>query len=73
MFVVELASTVTYLKGRALGLLHAHEQMVHQVGIAPTCSGLQPGANLFQLLVVVVGKGNAPLSHAYQAHALLLS
>jgi hypothetical protein len=48
--------------------------MVPEVGIAPTSPPLQGGANLPQLLVeMVVPRGNAPRSSAYQADALLLS
>ena len=48
--------------------------MVPEVGIAPTSPRLQRGANLPQLLgELVVPRGNAPRSPAYQAGALLLS
>ena len=48
--------------------------MVPEVGIAPTSPPLQGGANLPQLLgEMVVQRGNAPRSSAYQADALLLS
>src|ERR1039458_8027024 len=48
--------------------------MVPEVGIAPTSPPLQGGANLPQLLgEMVVPRGNAPRSSAYQADALLLS
>ena len=48
--------------------------MVPDVGIAPTSPPLQGGANLPQLLgEMVVPRGNAPRSLAYQASALLLS
>src|SRR5438093_10340954 len=48
--------------------------MVPEVGIAPTSPRLQRGANLPQLLgEMVVRRGNAPRSSAYQAGALLLS
>src|SRR5437899_11412369 len=48
--------------------------MVPEVGIAPTFPRLQRGANLPQLLGdMVVRRGNAPRSSAYQAGALLLS
>ena len=54
--------------------------MVPEVGIAPTSPRLQRGANLPQLLrgacarrKLVVRRGNAPRSLAYQASALLLS
>lgn len=50
--------------------------MVPEVGIAPTSPRLQRGANLPQLLgvrLLVVPRGNAPRSLAYQASALLLS
>ena len=48
--------------------------MVPEVGIAPTSPPLQGGANLPQLLgEMVVPRGNAPHSLAYQASALLLS
>ena len=47
--------------------------MVPEVGIAPTSPPLQGGANLPQLLGVVVPAGNAPASSGYQPGALLLS
>ena len=59
--------------------------MAHEAGIAPASPRLQRGANLSQLLVawlaepklgerrLVVRRGNAPRSSAYQADALLLS
>src|ERR1044071_707447 len=47
--------------------------MVPEVGIAPTSPPLQGGANLPQLLGVVVPRGNAPRSSGYQPGALLLS
>ena len=48
--------------------------VVPEVGIAPTSPPLQGGANLPQLLgEMVVPRGNAPRSPAYQAGALLLS
>ena len=48
--------------------------MVPEVGSAPTSPPLQGGANLPQLLgEMVVPRGNAPRSSAYQADALLLS
>jgi hypothetical protein len=43
--------------------------LVPEVGIAPTSPPLQGGANLPQLLGVVVPRGNAPRSLAYQASA----
>ena len=49
-------------------------KLVPEVGIAPTSPRLQRGANLPQLLgELVVPRGNAPRSPAYQAGALLLS
>ena len=49
-------------------------QLAPEVGIAPTSPPLQGGANLPQLLgEMVVPRGNAPHSLAYQASALLLS
>ena len=49
-------------------------QLAPEVGIAPTSPPLQGGANLPQLLgEMVVQRGNAPRSLAYQASALLLS
>ena len=54
--------------------------MVPEAGIAPASPRLQRGANLSQLLrdacagqTLVVRRGNAPRSLAYQASALLLS
>jgi hypothetical protein len=48
--------------------------MAPEVGIAPTSPPLQGGANLPQLLgVVVVPRGDAPRSSGYQPDALLLS
>ena len=47
--------------------------MVPEVGVAPTSPPLQGGANLPQLLGVVVPAGNAPASSGYQPGALLLS
>jgi hypothetical protein len=47
--------------------------VVPEVGIAPTSPPLQGGANLPQLLGVVVPAGNAPASSGYQPGALLLS
>ena len=48
-------------------------KLVPEVGIAPTSPPLQGGANLPQLLGVVVPRGNAPRSSGYQPGALLLS
>jgi len=58
----------------ALYIVHSELEVVPEVGIAPTSPRLQRGANLPQLLgEVVVPRGNAPRSLAYQASALLLS
>src|SRR6266516_3051795 len=72
--VAGLAPARLCLKGRLRELLCIHGQkMVPEVGIAPTSSPLQGGANLPQLLGVVVPAGNAPTSSGYQPGALLLS
>ena len=75
-FVAGLAPANHGLERPAARLLGAHEQMrmAHEAGIAPASPRLQRGANLSQLLVaMVVQRGNAPRSSAYQAGALLLS
>ena len=83
--VIGLAPIRGGLKIRLRELLCIHGQkLVPEVGIAPTSPRLQRGANLSQLLGVlahgnyscaqmVVRRGNAPRSLAYQASALLLS
>ena len=85
--VIGLAPIRPDLKGRLRELLCIHgllaygHKMVPEVGIAPTSPRLQRGANLPQLLggrgspsvQLVVPRGNAPRSLAYQASALLLS
>ena len=82
-----LAPARVCLKGRTRELLCIRGrkyEMVPEVGIAPTSPRLQRSANLSQLLRVmacqpkpwrrlVVPRGNAPRSLAYQASALLLS
>ena len=49
------------------------DKVAPEAGIAPASPRLQRGANLPQLLRVVVPRGNAPRSLAYRARALLLS
>ena len=49
------------------------DKVVPEAGIAPASPRLQRGANLPQLLRVVVPRGNAPRSSGYQPGALLLS
>jgi hypothetical protein len=76
----------TGLKGPPLDCLAlTNKQMAHEASIAPASPPLQGGANLSQLLVaglaepkpserrLVLPRGNAPRSSAYQAGALLLS
>ena len=76
-FVVDTQRSTSEVQGLSLCTLHFElgTELVPEVGIAPTSPPLQGGANLPQLLGVkmVVPRGNAPRSSAYQADALLLS
>lgn len=75
--VAGLAPARSGLKGWSLGLLCIHGQtMAAGVGLAPTPPVLQTGVQTLYTIQrgqMVVPRGNAPRSPAYQAGALLLS